>query len=174
MREVSGLLGPESDTTLRGSGGGARTAFRTRTVGSPRRERELERQGLVLLRLSDSERGQVECWQPRFLPKPLCFSFAYGAGVLLIEPLRHPPSIRPISSSWPASGMYLSLCIRRPSQASWRKNFSKSVLAIALPSTGIFCSVERYAEAKVSSSTSRKSDSMRAPMPRRSTRGKSL
>ena len=64
-------------------------------------------------------------------------------GVLLSNPFFQPPSWRPISSSPCKSSEYLSVGINLPSQANWVKNFTTSILAIALVIHGDLFSLGR-------------------------------
>lgn len=98
------------------SKGGDKDGFSHENVRVARCERELERRWLE--RECQLGRGseRVERGQPGVF-SPLLFSPVYLAGVLLRSPFRHPPNMRPISSSFCDKTMNLSWGISLFSQA---------------------------------------------------------
>lgn len=92
------------------------------------------------------------------------------SGVLLRIPLRHPPVMRPISSTAPASSPYCVVGINLLSHAICKKNRNESAIQIALPSNpGLLVVSTKLALRNVSRRSSNNA-SIRAPMPNLSSR----
>ncbi len=62
--------------------------------------------------------------------KPAASPTSYRVGVLFSSPFLQPPSMRPISSSFPEIEIYFLESSSFVSQASWRKNFRRSSFVI--------------------------------------------
>lgn len=91
-------------------------------------------------------------------------------GVFCRTPLRHPPVMRPISSTALASSSYRLLAISFDSHAICRKNRNESAIPIADPKRPGLLAVSTKLALRRVSSKSRSSASILAPIPKRSSR----
>lgn len=84
-------------------------------------------------------------------------------GVYFVICRSQPPSIRPISSSFSEMRIYFLLSNAFISQATWKKNLSKSNLTVAFRMYGDFCSLDRKLAATTPSIVSKKRESIFVP-----------
>ena len=91
------------------------------------------------------------------------FSSRLLAGSFISRPRFHPPSIRPISSSFSDKSIYLFISIIFVSQPIWRKNFNTPSLAFALANLLIFSSSPSYEAENTNSMMLKNKESIFAP-----------